>query len=147
MKLRAWIAAWIAALLGSMCMVGIAAAADVPDSKLPISPRWQRSAAAAPAEIRPESLPISKNWQRRPANPDLDDREQQVARQRRPRPANKIDINNCTLEQLQNLPGVGAAMGGHIMAGRPYRNFDDLARNGVPLNTIERLRPLITMGP
>jgi DNA uptake protein ComE-like DNA-binding protein len=139
--------AWIAAFFGSMWMGGIAAAADVPDNKLPISPRWQRSAAAAPAEIRPESLPISKNWQRRPVNSDLDEREPQVARQRRPVAANKIDINNCTLEQLQNLPGVGPAMGGHIMAGRPYRNFEDLARNGVPLNTIERLRPLIRMGP
>jgi len=136
----------IATLLGSMCVFGIAAAADVPDSKLPISPRWQRSAPAARGEIRPESLPISKNWQRRPA-PDIQERELQIARQRRPSSINKIDINNCTLEQLQNLPGVGAAMGGHIMAGRPYRNFDDLARNGVPLNTIERLRPLITMGP
>ncbi|HTM55163.1 MAG TPA: helix-hairpin-helix domain-containing protein [Pirellulales bacterium] len=136
----------VAALLGSMCVVGIAAAADVPDSKLPISPRWQRSAPAARAEIRPESLPISKNWQRRPPM-DYRELEREIARQRRPSPVNKIDINNCTLEQLQNLPGVGAAMGGHIMAGRPYRNFEDLARNGVPLNTIERLRPLITMGP
>jgi hypothetical protein len=143
MKVRAWIAAFF----GGMCVSGAVAAADVPDGKLPISPRWQHSARGAPAEVRPESLPISKNWQRRPADPDAREPEPQVARQRRAIPLNKIDINSCTLEQLQNLPGVGPAMGGHIMAGRPYRNFEDLARNGVPLNTIERLRPLIVMGP
>ena len=70
-----------------------------------------------------------------------------AAKPRGGRGANKIDLNTCTLEQLQNLPGVGAAMGAHIMAGRPYRNFDDLARDGVPLNTIEQIRGLVTVGP
>jgi DNA uptake protein ComE-like DNA-binding protein len=59
--------------------------------------------------------------------------------------ADKIDLNSCTLEQLQNLPGVGAAMAAHIMAGRPYYNFDDLVRDGVPLSTIDRIRPLVKM--
>ena len=61
--------------------------------------------------------------------------------------ATKININQCTLEQLQSLPGVGAAMGGHIMAGRPYRTIGDLARMGVPLDTIQKIAPLIVMGP
>ena len=30
---------------------------------------------------------------------------------------------------------------------RPYRTFDDLARDGVPLSTIEQIRPLVTVGP
>lgn len=59
----------------------------------------------------------------------------------------KVDINNCRLEDLQNLPGVDAAMGSHIMAGRPYRDYDDLSRDGVPLNVVERLRGQITFGP
>jgi len=63
-----------------------------------------------------------------------------------PRPA-LVNVNSCTLEQLQGLPGVGPALGARIMAGRPYRNFEDLERNGVPLNTVERLRGAITFGP
>ena len=108
------------------------------------------SSAAAVEPPKLADMPISRNW--RPGG--VIDR-QQVAKTRtgnpvRPRGgrgANKIDLNNCTLEQLQNLPGVGAAMGAHIMAGRPYRTFDDLARDGVPLNTIEQIRELVTVGP
>jgi competence protein ComEA len=55
-----------------------------------------------------------------------------------------VDINTARLEDLQNLPGVGAALGGHIMAGRPYRDFDDLVRDGVPLNVVDQIRPLVT---
>ena len=38
-------------------------------------------------------------------------------------------------------------MGAMIMAGRPYETFDDLARQNVPLSTIEQIRPLVTLGP
>jgi DNA uptake protein ComE-like DNA-binding protein len=64
----------------------------------------------------------------------------------RPTP-NKVDLNSASLEQLQNLPGVEPGMAAHILAGRPYMIMDDLARNGIPLNTIERIRPLVTLGP
>jgi competence protein ComEA len=95
-------------------------------------------------------MPISKVWRRTPAaKPDASARPQGKATPRpRPAPArNKLDLNSCTLEQLQNLPGVGPAMGGHIMAGRPYRTFEDLARDGVPLNIIEQIKPLVVLGP
>jgi Helix-hairpin-helix motif len=59
----------------------------------------------------------------------------------------KVNINTCSLAELQNLPGVNAAMGAHILAGRPYRNFDDLERDGVPLNVISQFRKSITFGP
>jgi len=59
---------------------------------------------------------------------------------------NKIDINTCTLEQIQSLPGVNAAMGAHIFAGRPYRDLQDLQRDGVPLNVVQGLRSKITFG-
>jgi hypothetical protein len=79
-----------------------------------------------------------------------------LARQDRPRPRRvliapfvlpKVDINTCTLADLQNLPGVDASMAAHIFAGRPYRDFGDLQRDGVPLNTVERLRGVISFGP
>lgn len=60
--------------------------------------------------------------------------------------ASKIDINSCTLSQLQDLPGVGPSMGAHIMAGRPFRSFDDLERIDVPLNVVARLRGVIVFG-
>jgi DNA uptake protein ComE-like DNA-binding protein len=60
--------------------------------------------------------------------------------------ASKIDINTCSLAELQDLPGVNAAMGAHIMAGRPYRNFEDLERDGVPLNVVSGLRGKISFG-
>ncbi len=59
----------------------------------------------------------------------------------------KIDVNRCTLEQLQNLPGVGPSMGAHIMAGRPYDDYEDLQRDGVPLNVVQGLKGKITFGP
>jgi DNA uptake protein ComE-like DNA-binding protein len=59
----------------------------------------------------------------------------------------KLDLNSASLAQLQNLPGVEPGMAAHILAGRPYVTIDDLARNGVPLSTIEKIRPLVTLGP
>jgi hypothetical protein len=32
------------------------------------------------------------------------------------------------------------------MAGRPYRNFEDLERDGVPLNVVSGLRGKISFG-
>jgi hypothetical protein len=61
--------------------------------------------------------------------------------------ATKLDLNRATLAQIQALPSVGPGMGAHILAGRPYRTIGDLARNGVPFNTIEKIAPLITLGP
>ena len=59
----------------------------------------------------------------------------------------KLDLNSASLAQLQNLPGVEPGMAAHILAGRPYATIDDLARNGVPLSTLDRIRPLVTVGP
>ena len=99
---------------------------------------------------KPADMPISRNWRPGGVIGGRQVAKTRVGNPARPRGgpgSNKIDLNNCTLEQLQNLPGVGAAMGAHIMAGRPYHDFDDLARDGVPLNTIEQIRGLVTVGP
>lgn len=58
----------------------------------------------------------------------------------------KVDINNCTLLQLQNLPGIDASTAARIMAGRPYRNFADLERDGIPLNVVNGLRRTVEFG-
>jgi competence protein ComEA len=61
--------------------------------------------------------------------------------------ATKINLNRASLEQIQSLPGVGPGLGAHILAGRPYRTLADLARDGVPFPTLEKIAPLITLGP
>jgi DNA uptake protein ComE-like DNA-binding protein len=60
---------------------------------------------------------------------------------------NKIDINSCSLAELQDLPGVEPSTGARILAGRPYRNFADLERMGIPLNVVNGLRGKIVFGP
>src|SRR5689334_9016802 len=86
------------------------------------------AAWASAVEIRPESMPISKNWKRTfaraetlpapaPARRLVGSLQTAVPRampvgQPRGGPgATKIDINHCTLADLQGLPGVGASTG------------------------------------
>lgn len=59
----------------------------------------------------------------------------------------KVDINNCTLSELQRLPGVTASQAARIMAGRPYRNFADLERDDIPMSVVRGLRSAIVFGP
>ncbi|MGD9720656.1 MAG: ComEA family DNA-binding protein [Pirellulales bacterium] len=59
----------------------------------------------------------------------------------------KLDLNTATLEQIQRLPGVGVTWAPRILAGRPYRTFGDLARDGIPYTTIESLSRRVELGP
>jgi DNA uptake protein ComE-like DNA-binding protein len=105
---------------------------------------WATAADEKPKPSR--SMPISKYWRRGFL---LGPRVTQTRVPRVPLGTlgGKVDLNSCTLEQLQNLPGVGPALGAHILAGRPYRDFDDLVRDGVPLSTVDQLRTRILFGP
>jgi DNA uptake protein ComE-like DNA-binding protein len=110
---------------------------------------WADDAARTTAM---RGLPISKVWQRTAPNerflapPALLRAGPSVVGLPTPF-TNKLDVNRASLEQLQNLPGVGPAWGAKLMAGRPYRTVGDLARDGIPLGTIERIAPLIEFGP
>jgi DNA uptake protein ComE-like DNA-binding protein len=62
----------------------------------------------------------------------------------------KPDINWATQVELEKLPGLTRPLAKKIIANRPYRSVDDLARVGVPKDTIEKLRPQVTseeLGP
>lgn len=61
--------------------------------------------------------------------------------------AAKVDINSATQAELEKLPGVGEATAKKIVAGRPYQAVGDLSKAGVPKNTIEKITPLVTVGP
>jgi competence protein ComEA len=58
----------------------------------------------------------------------------------------KVDLNNASQKELEELPGVGSATAKKIIAGRPYASVDDLAKAGVGKSTIEKIRSQVTLG-
>lgn len=59
----------------------------------------------------------------------------------------QVDLNTATKAQLEALPGVGAATAEKIIANRPYTSVDDLAKAKIPTSTIDKIRPMVTVGP
>ena len=57
------------------------------------------------------------------------------------------DINSASEKDLIALPGVGAPTAKKIIAGRPYSSVSDLSRAGLRPATIEKITPLVTVGP
>jgi len=61
-------------------------------------------------------------------------------------PAAVVNLNTASESDLVALPGVGQATAKKIMAGRPYTSVADLAKAGVPKNTIEKISSMVTVG-
>ena len=59
----------------------------------------------------------------------------------------KVDINNASEAELDKLPGVGKPTAKKIIAARPYRSAQDLAKAGVPAKTIQQITPMVVIGP
>ncbi|MEX2114242.1 MAG: hypothetical protein WD845_13705 [Pirellulales bacterium] len=61
----------------------------------------------------------------------------------------KLNLNSpsTTIEQIRRLPGVGETWAPRILAGRPYRTFGDMARDGIPYTTIDALSRAVDLGP
>jgi hypothetical protein len=59
-------------------------------------------------------------------------------------PAAKVDINTASEKELVDLPGIGPATAKKIIAGRPFASVADLAKAGVPKNTLDKITPLVT---
>lgn len=57
-----------------------------------------------------------------------------------------VNLNTASESDLVALPGVGPATAKKIMAGRPYASVADLAKAGVPKNTIEKISSMVTVG-
>jgi competence protein ComEA len=61
-----------------------------------------------------------------------------------------LDVNRASAEELQRLPGVGPTLSSRILHAReqrPFKSVDDLRRvPGVGAKTLEKLRPLVTVG-
>ena len=61
-------------------------------------------------------------------------------------PAAIVNLNTASEADLVALPGVGPATAKKIIAGRPYAAVADLAKAGVPKNTIEKITSMVTVG-
>jgi hypothetical protein len=61
-------------------------------------------------------------------------------------PAAVVDLNTGSESDLVALPGVGPATAKKIIAGRPYASVADLAKAGVPKNTIDKITSMVTVG-
>jgi DNA uptake protein ComE-like DNA-binding protein len=57
----------------------------------------------------------------------------------------KLDLNTATEQELEGLPGVGAATAAKIIAGRPYASVAELDKAGVSAKTLAEIKPLVTV--
>ncbi len=75
-----------------------------------------------------------------------------VARAEKQPPAKPLDLNTATVEQLEQLPGVGPVTAKAIVRFRtksgPFRRVEDLlAIRGITKRKLEKLRPYVTVAP
>ncbi len=67
-------------------------------------------------------------------------------------PPKPLDLNSATLEQLQQLPGIGPTTAKAIVRFReksgPFRRVEDLlVIRGITKARLEKLRPYVTVSP
>lgn len=60
--------------------------------------------------------------------------------------AHKVDVNNATEQELEDLPGVGKAYAKKIIDGRPYKTKADLVKAGIPQHTVDEIKNAIKFG-
>ena len=66
-------------------------------------------------------------------------------------PASPVDLNQASVEQLQELPGIGPALAGRIVEFRDkqggFERVEDLLKiKGIGEKSFQKLRPHVTVG-
>ncbi len=61
-------------------------------------------------------------------------------------PSSPIDINSATQEQLESVPGIGAATAKKIIGSRPYGSVADLSKAGLSSKQVGELSPMLKVG-
>jgi competence ComEA-like helix-hairpin-helix protein len=75
-----------------------------------------------------------------------------VGRAEKQPPAKPLDLNTATVEQLEQLPGIGPVTAKAIVRFRtktgPFRRVEDLlAIRGITKRKLEKLRPYVSVAP
>ena len=74
--------------------------------------------------------------------------EKKEARQKvEAKPAELIDLNSATIEELMTLPGIGEVTARKVIDGRPHKTIEDLAALGVPARRLDEIKPLAKVRP
>lgn len=62
-------------------------------------------------------------------------------------PHQVFDINTASKEDLESIPGIGPVLASRIIAGRPYKNMDDLLKvKGIGKKKLKKLRTYFVVG-
>ena len=58
-----------------------------------------------------------------------------------------LDLNTASKEELMSINGISPNLPERIIAGRPYKNVDDLLKvKGIGAKTLEKIRPYVVVG-
>lgn len=97
---------------------------------------WSESDSDRIAELRAKQ---------RSEDQDLKELQSQV--KKAPFPQSLIDLNTASKEELMSINRISPNLAERIIAGRPYKNVDDLIKvKGIGTKTLEKIRPYVAVG-